>query len=316
MEKIYNTIIDRRKELMGIAILMVLLYHLCCWPQWNNPLRIFGHWYIGVDIFLILSGFGLCFSYEKYNIKTFYYHRLIRIIPLYWFSLIIFFICNRFILDGNYSLKQFFYGLTTLSFWVNTGKEPNWYVSALVYFYLFFPVLYKISKKYPNISFFAYFTITLFILKYIKIEWYHNCFVSRIPIFVFGILLYQGYKYKLTLNKVLIISLLFWNVAIEYCGSPYFLSASICPALLIIGLNVLGERPIVNKRINNFLAYLGIYSYELFLSNGLTYITLSKLTDSYNIELLMRIIVYILCTILYGFIFIKISKYINRIIKK
>ena len=88
MEKIYNTIIDRRKELMGIAILMVLLYHLCCWPQWNNPLRIFGHWYIGVDIFLVLSGFGLCFSYEKYNIKTFYYHRLIRIIPLYWFSLI------------------------------------------------------------------------------------------------------------------------------------------------------------------------------------------------------------------------------------
>lgn len=108
MEKIYNTIIDRRKELMGIAILMVLLYHLCCWPQWNNPLRIFGHWYIGVDIFLILSGFGLCFSYEKYNIKTFYYHRIIRIIPLYWFSLIIIFICNIFILDGDYSLKQFF----------------------------------------------------------------------------------------------------------------------------------------------------------------------------------------------------------------
>lgn len=196
MDKIYNVFITRRKELMGIAILMVLLYHLCCWPQWNNPLRIFGHWFFGVDLFLFLSGLGLCFSYEKYKIKYFYYRRFIRIIPLYWFCTIGIYLYSTFLLNNEYTLKQILYSLSTLSFWINTGKEPNWYVSSLIFFYLTFPILFTIVKKAPNISFLLVFIFGLLILKYTEIKWYHDCFISRLPIFMFGIIFYHTIKKK------------------------------------------------------------------------------------------------------------------------
>lgn len=316
MEEVYYIIIKRRKELMGIAIIMVLLYHLCCWPQWNNPLRIFGHWFIGVDLFLFLSGFGLCFSYEKNDIKTFYYHRFIRVVPLFWFYTLVIFISNFFILGNEYTVKQLFYNLTTLSFWINTGKEPNWYVSALIFFYLFFPVFYKSVKKFPTTSFLFYFTISLLILKYARIEWYHDCFISRIPIFVFGILYFLSSKSHHFFRKALIISLFFWNVAIEYCSSPYFLAASICPTLLIAGLPILSNRQIINKKINDYISCIGTYSYELFLSNSLTYLTLKLLYNIYHITLPTIILIYIICTFFYGFIFIKISTLINRLLKQ
>lgn len=59
---------------MGIAMLWIVVFH------WMTPicnietisstvrqtlLRIFGSGYVGVDIFLFLSSYGLCYSFEK-----------------------------------------------------------------------------------------------------------------------------------------------------------------------------------------------------------------------------------------------------------
>lgn len=71
-----KTLMDYRKQFMGIAILMVLLYHLyCCLPN-IEVLHLFKYCYGGVDVFMLVSGYGLCFSYKKNSIKDFYIHRM------------------------------------------------------------------------------------------------------------------------------------------------------------------------------------------------------------------------------------------------
>src|SRR5688500_18177526 len=75
--------------LRGLAIILVLLYHL--FPFF--PLSKFG--WSGVDLFFVLSGFlitGILLDtvHEKYYWRNFITRRVLRIFPLYYFSLLLF----------------------------------------------------------------------------------------------------------------------------------------------------------------------------------------------------------------------------------
>ena len=70
-----------RGELMGAAMLFVILFHVGL-PRDDTffGLRRMGN--IGVDIFLFLSGMGLWFSWSKHpDTKDFYLRRWLRIYP-------------------------------------------------------------------------------------------------------------------------------------------------------------------------------------------------------------------------------------------
>lgn len=56
-----------RPFLLGVAIIMVIIYHFFSWTI--NPFGRFNIGYIGVDIFLFLSGWGLSYSYKKTILK-------------------------------------------------------------------------------------------------------------------------------------------------------------------------------------------------------------------------------------------------------
>lgn len=78
----------------GIAILLVVLYHLYC----RTGLGIvapFSKGAIGVDIFLFFSGYGLCYSYEKNSLKEYYWRRFKRILPIFWVNLIFLTLVNE-----------------------------------------------------------------------------------------------------------------------------------------------------------------------------------------------------------------------------
>ena len=102
---IYNSIALRRKELMGIAILSVILYHWFSWCKYGY-LDMFHYLYIGVDVFLLLSGFGLCFSYNKCNLPRFYRRRLLRVFPLFVvFNLFLFLVSLKSATIIQYTIK-------------------------------------------------------------------------------------------------------------------------------------------------------------------------------------------------------------------
>lgn len=60
-------VLNYKSFFSGIAMLMVVFYHLFVMDNTQKIWTIFAVGYIGVDIFLLLSGYGLCQSSEKYG---------------------------------------------------------------------------------------------------------------------------------------------------------------------------------------------------------------------------------------------------------
>jgi len=157
-----NLISKYRTELMGIAIIWVVLFHSNIPAPESTVLRLL--WYllisfgggIGVDIFFIVSGFGLTFSHAKSpcygkngEYWTFIRKRLLRVfIPFLLVALVCFGIVN--IVIGTDVLK-FLSNVSLLSFFIE-GERTYWYIAATLIFYCFFPLLMWLSDKFGTVK--------------------------------------------------------------------------------------------------------------------------------------------------------------------
>jgi peptidoglycan/LPS O-acetylase OafA/YrhL len=74
-------------ELRGLAILLVVTYHICGVTGFPNK----QHGELGVDIFVLLSGAALAFAHRPAeNAGIFIWRRLARLLPAYWIALTLF----------------------------------------------------------------------------------------------------------------------------------------------------------------------------------------------------------------------------------
>ena len=73
-----------RSELMGYSILWIMMLHFTFTQV--KPLGFVAQYgFAGVEIFMMVSGFGLFFSLDKdASLKRFYKKRLLRIFPTYY----------------------------------------------------------------------------------------------------------------------------------------------------------------------------------------------------------------------------------------
>ena len=126
-----------RDALMGISIIFILLYHAYSWiPPEENPYYIFFKYgYATVDIFMLLSGFGLCYSYTKNSVKRFYYRRFIKIIPLNIISglIVSFFVYSQ---SKEISPWDIFCNISTLSYYGLGGIYWNWFIPSILLLYI------------------------------------------------------------------------------------------------------------------------------------------------------------------------------------
>ena len=99
MNYISNSIEHYRNELMGIAIISIIVYH--CVGHINFPAFPLNYGFIGVDIFMFLSGYGLCFAIKKWKIKDFYLRRLLRVYPLFLLLATMKFVFNTQAFEGG-----------------------------------------------------------------------------------------------------------------------------------------------------------------------------------------------------------------------
>lgn len=146
-ERSKKVILNHRFFFMGIAILMVILYHIYCVFSDISVLRLFRRGYIGVDIFFFFSGLGLCFSYLRNPLLLFYKNRLLRIMPLYWIWAFIHVIVIYIDTKSYPTLLDLFGIGTTLSYYGIGSIRSNWYLSALLFLYLLFPILFYFIKQ-------------------------------------------------------------------------------------------------------------------------------------------------------------------------
>jgi peptidoglycan/LPS O-acetylase OafA/YrhL len=137
--------------LRGVAILIVLLYHLGI----NRFLREFDCWILGrlgVDIFFVLSGFLITtillkekIARKNISLNNFYRKRTLRILPVAYSFLLVMIILNYFF-KCNISFKSFVCSFILIKNLPFHGIEDHWTnhfwsLSVEEQFYLFFPIL-------------------------------------------------------------------------------------------------------------------------------------------------------------------------------
>lgn len=251
-----------------MAIIFILLYHSYTWciPERNLYLSIFKNGYIGVDIFIFLSGFGLCSSYTKNNLTTFYINRLKKIYPLYVLTgLLISLISNT---KGSIltTIWDVFCNISTLSYWYFGGIYWNWYIPAIVLLYLLFPIIFYFTEKFNYIFFIFTNLIIIIALSFFAIPWQYDCFVARIPIFILGIIIYLYRNDEKKQKQYTFISFIFLLSNINLNISLYYTIATFCPLLLILFHT---RKEFVNKI--PYIRFIGAHTLEIFLGNSLCY---------------------------------------------
>lgn len=173
-----------RSVLMGVAILWIMFYHA---PTIiTNPILqlIKNRGFIGVDIFLFVSGYGLYHALlKKESIQTFYKKRFWRIFPAFFIVVTI-----NYILSPHINFTDYLIELTTLGIWFQRPFYA-WYISILVLLYALFPFYMTFFLKKPRLI--TCITILIcFIISFIYI-WIRPTssiyLINRIPIFVTGI---------------------------------------------------------------------------------------------------------------------------------
>lgn len=267
--------------------------------------------FIGVDIFLFLSGYGLSQSWEKNTVATFYIHRLKRILPMFLcFQGFISVWQNIFSPSATYfdTICNF----TTLSFWGFGGWPAEWYLSFLLYLYLLFPLFYKLASRLSSV-FTLTLLLTIVLLQYAyDWSWNKDAAFSRVPIFVMGIVCYMAKKEKnklycqqmvfFTISMLLFVWMLYIHKAekyeIVYMFAPCF--------MLLASVLSKGITADVNK-IHTLFVTAGEYSLELYVANMVTL----SVVDQASLTVWQRLLFYLMLQVVLSYVMIVV----NRIIK-
>lgn len=327
----FNLLSKYRTQLMGLAMLLILIFHTGIDVNSVNIIRsIKDIGDVGVDIFLLLSGMGLYFSYSKNNNKKYFYKkRALRILPTYIPVAIVWYCAYAIVSKGN--ITDIFLGITTLGFWIKDNMTW-WFISAILVLYIFTPFYLDFMNKNPkrNTIISSLFFIALGLLirftSLYNILGYLLIFIGRIPIFIIGF--YIGNiiinKEEISLNSKmiyffaivsLIISLLIVNpnfIYITFTLKYYVyipLSLGIC----------LFTSKILDKFSDNkfkLLTFLGMYSLEMYLFHEkiLWILSFSEriiIIDKYHI--VINIIAYLLAMVV-SYLWSNIVKFVKKLI--
>lgn len=180
-----------RGSLMGFAMLVIVLFHVCGMRHENLWLCLARCGNVGVDMFLFLSGIGLWFAWCKQPyFGHFYLRRYRRIYPAWLIVAAIYYIPKC--IDGSISV-----GYTILELLVNWGfwerQELNfWFVPAILFLYAIAPLYMWIIRNNP---YYMWLPVVFMLLSLLINYWfplrntlgYLEITTSRIPIFLLGI---------------------------------------------------------------------------------------------------------------------------------
>lgn len=279
--------IDVSQELKGLAILTIIFAHVTYALVSDNkflaPLSSLAG--VGVNLFLILSGYGLVASALKkpLSVRQFYKHRLLNLFVPLWICLIIFFALDYFFLHLNYGavyVAKAFFGLFTHANLYEDVNAPFWFFTWIVMYYLLFPLLY--IKKYPWISAILMYLLPLALIKTEPHYLDYVIYLYKIHVIAFPLGMWLSWflnsskawvKIKNRFIKIRYkniwhyFSIILLSVAIIYLyknsgvGKSPFIEEifSIIACLLLIALFII-------KRFEVKLLYwIGIFSYEIYI---------------------------------------------------
>ena len=186
-----------RTEIMGLCCMYVIISHnFFNWPDVFSPLRRFADCgNIAVDIFLMLSGIGLYFSFRRgSSLAGYYKKRIIRLLVPYIFTAVPFYLWYSAAGNG-----VFWKDVLNISLFEH-GMRITWYPVAAFLCYLIFPFIYwfqnrpiiihnkRLDSDCLTLSFCLLWLLGLCTMKKLCPDFYQNSEImwTRIPIFVIG----------------------------------------------------------------------------------------------------------------------------------
>lgn len=261
--------------------------------------------YFGVEIFFVISGFIMFYSLtsKQYGAKEFFFKRLIRIVPAYWFYTLL-----AVLLSWIYAEEFWFtgwnFGTLMASLFFTLTENPSgqgyyplltvgWTLSFEMFFYALLTLCIFIFGRFK----FLICAIALIVLPLIWDEhWIDAAFglqkkTHELPVaavlsskllyeFVFGIVLGYGYLKTKSVKPYLLYVI---GVALFFLVVLYFLtdikklengmldSRGSLSACLLVGSALCFESALSKIRVNVFslLRYLGDISYSTYLLHTL-----------------------------------------------
>lgn len=271
-----------RGELMGAAMLFVILFHVSL--SRDDPfygLRRCGN--VGVDMFLFLSGVGLWFAWSKQpSVRTFYRRRLLRILPT-WLLVAGVFYGADYLGQRRFSTDIIdLIGDVTVNwdFWLH-DELTFWYVPAIMMLYLFAPHYMRLITRHPVYRWLP----LLMVVWCVMVQWvlpihravgHIEIFWSRVPIFFIGINMGRSVKEQRTLEgSALWLLLLAFAMTFgtsvyleQVCHGrfPLFVERMLYIPFTVTGvllLNYVFSR--LPQCVNRFLRLVGALSLEVYL---------------------------------------------------
>ncbi len=281
----FNQISQTRGDLFGISALLIIVFHSINLlnaspsPLINNIFKIILHYgNIGVDVFLILSGVGLYYSYSaNENTKEFYKRRALRLLPALLIVALAF--SGARLLLHDITPAHFIESVTMTLFFVN-GDREFWFFSLLILLYTFYPPLYYLLKKHGAKGLaivFAAVCATLVILGVFFPKQFNDYEIAIIRVLPFSIGAWLGKYIKSNITvrlKIVVIACVLTLILSELIFVSFFevvnkqvflLRLLYCPMALsfIIILSLLIQK--FNKFVRRILVWFGLLSLELYL---------------------------------------------------
>lgn len=280
--------------LYGFAILWIMPFHMWtnCGVRWafgQSWLSGFAHTIqvgrVGVELFLLLSGISLYFSFQKsQEVYPFLKRRFARVIPTTLALAIPYWIFRYVFMTGV--IAKIPAQLTLLLFWI-TGDHSIWYVSFILVMYVLYPYFYGfIFAKDANpvvrtAILCAFFVLLEWSCKYWNPELYELVEVAlpRIPAFLLGCLAGKYVYEKRTISILWIIAALVFVPIFVHVASQrtmeqfqlrhYYLLGGVAITLSAAFICRLLEDhlPAIFARIRRPFDFCGNISLELYVSH-------------------------------------------------
>jgi peptidoglycan/LPS O-acetylase OafA/YrhL/lysophospholipase L1-like esterase len=250
----------------------------------------------GVQLFLMVSGFGLAWGFLKKNVPDrldplwFYRRRLLRILPLWW--AVHFLALSVAVMLGSPGLDDYrfylsFIGIRAtpeLLYYIQPGW---WYIGLLQQLYIVFPWLWYVLRKKNTVTFTVFFILIPLFIRLLGLLFFHEyldawsrgaLFITRLPEFALGMLLATRLHSAPSAGLKQLVSNRTWAAAAATYALGFILSFSLAGMALSTVLLGTGAFLILLKPLNWFgsiasplrvpLFWIGRHSYSLFLLHG------------------------------------------------
>jgi peptidoglycan/LPS O-acetylase OafA/YrhL len=275
-------------SLRAISVILIIFYHL--------NLKIFEFGFLGVDIFIVISGYLIAKiiseeinATKKFNIYNFLLRRARRLLPVLYFVLLITVFISYFLThDDKIFLSSSIISnillIPNIFFWINNVNyfsehlinanflKHTWSLGIEYQFYIFFSFLYLIFNK--NLKIFIYtFIVFSFLLDLFLIETKPHASFYLIPTrlweFLIGSIFYlDREKYFKIFGKIKfidLISLTLIFINIFYLNNLGLLYKKLIVVFFTAIIILCYKKKQFFSLDNKILNYIGIISFSLYL---------------------------------------------------